>query len=161
MIRTDSEYKEAVNRFKTDTEIIETQRIQLIDEGYNVEEVERGLQPLITFHLQLAEEITWYENVSRGRLTPIHRLTDLGRVLIALRISRGLTQKQLAERLEVAESSVSRDERNEYHGITIERAQRVLDVLDAEFVLSVEEQYGSENSVKRRPRKNKPELTVA
>jgi transcriptional regulator with XRE-family HTH domain len=36
---------------------------------------------------------------------------------VALRIATGLTQRQLAETLGVHESQVSRDERNEYHGI--------------------------------------------
>lgn len=48
---------------------------------------------------------------------------------MALRIARGLTQRELAERLSVHESQVSRDERNDYHGITVERATRVLDAL--------------------------------
>jgi hypothetical protein len=34
------------------------------------------------------------------------------------------------ERLGVHESQVSRDERNEYHGITVERLTKVLEVLD-------------------------------
>ncbi|MFM7058282.1 MAG: helix-turn-helix domain-containing protein [Planctomycetota bacterium] len=38
-----------------------------------------------------------------------------------------MTQRQLAERLGVHESQVSRDERNEYHGITLDRAARLLD----------------------------------
>jgi transcriptional regulator with XRE-family HTH domain len=50
-------------------------------------------------------------------------------MLIALRIALGLTQRQLAERLGVHESQVSRDERNEYHGVTVERASRLLDAL--------------------------------
>ena len=47
------------------------------------------------------------------------------RTLVALRIALGLTQRQLAERLDVNESQVSRDERNEYHGITVDRARSV------------------------------------
>ena len=34
----------------------------------------------------------------------------------------------------VHESQVSRDERNEYHGITLERASRVLDALGVTLV---------------------------
>lgn len=60
----------------------------------------------------------------------INRLTQLGQLLIALRIANGITQHELVERLGVSESVVSRDERNEYHGITVERAQCVLNALD-------------------------------
>ena len=52
---------------------------------------------------------------------------------MALRIALGLTQRELAERLGVHESQVSRDERNEYHGITVERASRILDALGVEL----------------------------
>lgn len=49
--------------------------------------------------------------------------------LVALRIALGLTQRQLAERLSVNESQISRDERNEYQGVTVDRASRILDAL--------------------------------
>ena len=49
-----------------------------------------------------------------------------------------MTQRQLAERLQVNETMVSRDERNEYHGITVDRANRVLDALGVRLVTRVE-----------------------
>jgi len=45
----------------------------------------------------------------------------------------------LAQRLGVHESQVSRDERNEYHNITLDRAGRILDVLGVELSSHVEE----------------------
>ena len=99
--------------------------------GLTAEEVERALDPLRSFHLQLAEEIESYERLRRGDLGELVNLHGLGRTLIALRIARGLTQRELAEKLGVHESQVSRDERNEYHGITVERAARVLDAMGA------------------------------
>jgi len=48
-----------------------------------------------------------------------------------------VTQRELAERLGVHESQVSRDERNEYHGITLERAARVVDALGVEIRTTV------------------------
>ena len=53
----------------------------------------------------------------------------MGTLLIALRTANGLSQKDLAQKLDVSEAQVSRDERNEYHGITVERAKRVLDAM--------------------------------
>jgi hypothetical protein len=37
----------------------------------------------------------------------------------------------------VHETQVSRDERNEYHGITIERAAKILEALDVEIRIGV------------------------
>jgi transcriptional regulator with XRE-family HTH domain len=61
------------------------------------------------------------------RVPLITRLTEIGRLLITLRIAQGLTQRELAARLDISESLVSRDERNEYHGLTVERAQWIPD----------------------------------
>jgi transcriptional regulator with XRE-family HTH domain len=40
-----------------------------------------------------------------------------------------MSQKELAERLGVSEAVVSHDERNEYHAVSVDKAQRVLDAL--------------------------------
>ena len=53
--------------------------------------------------------------------------------MVALRIALGLTQRELAERLAVHESQVSRDERNEYHAVTVDRASRILDALGVDL----------------------------
>jgi len=55
--------------------------------------------------------------------------------MIGLRIARRLTQRQLAGRLSVSESQVSRDERNDYHGITVARAQRIIAALGGSVTL--------------------------
>jgi len=69
----------------------------------------------------------------------IPRLMPIGRLLIALRIAQGLAPRELAERLGISESLVSRDERNEYHGITIERAQRIPEALNETLTAGLEE----------------------
>jgi DNA-binding Xre family transcriptional regulator len=97
--------------------------------AHSAEEVARGMAAEKTFMLQLAEEIDSYERLLRGDLGEIQNLYGLGRMLIGLRIARGITQRQLSEMMGVHESQVSRDERNEYHGITLERVQRLLDVM--------------------------------
>lgn len=65
-------------------------------------------------------------------------LSGVARLLIAVRIAGGLSQRELAERLGVHETQVSRDERNEYHGITVERANRILEALGVELRTVVE-----------------------
>ena len=45
----------------------------------------------------------------------------------------------MAEKLGVSEAQVSRDERNEYHGITVDRAQRVLDAMNETLRSRVED----------------------
>lgn len=79
-----------------------------------------------------------YERLKRGEFDELRNLHGLGSLLISLRIACGLSQRQLAERLGVHESQVSRVERNEYHGITLERATRILDALGVEMRSIVE-----------------------
>ena len=131
MVRNENEYQEALRRIEQDREVRQRQRNALEAEGFTSEQVERGMAPLISFHLQLQEEVDWYEKVRRGNIDPLLNFTGIGPLLIGLRIAAGLTQRQLAERLGSNEAQVSRDERNEYHGITVERAQRILDAMGA------------------------------
>jgi DNA-directed RNA polymerase specialized sigma subunit len=139
MIRSEAEYREAVKRAREDQESAAQQRAALSERGLTPEQVERAMEPLLSFHAQLNEEIAWYERVRRGDFEQLSRLTSLGRLLIALRIATGLTQRQLAEQLGVSEAQVSRDERNEYHGITVDRAQRIVDALGATLTIGVQQ----------------------
>jgi len=58
---------------------------------------------------------------------------------MATRIANGLTQQELAERLGVSAAQVSCDERNEYHGITAERAQLILERLGESLTARLDE----------------------
>ncbi len=129
MIRNDREYQEALRRLKDDQSFIAEQRAALEGMGLTADEVERGMGPALSFHAGLAEEVAWYERVCRRDFETIYSLTAIGRLLIAARIANGLTQQELAARLGVSAAQVSRDERNEYHGITVDRAQLILDRL--------------------------------
>jgi ribosome-binding protein aMBF1 (putative translation factor) len=129
MIRNENEYQEAVRRIEEERKRLAQHQAHLDKMGLAPEEVKRAIDPLRTFHEQLAEEVESYERLKRGDIAELTNLHGLGDTLVALRIALGLTQRELAERLGVHESQVSRDERNEYHGITVDRASRILDAL--------------------------------
>lgn len=137
MIRNESEYKEATARLKDERKRLDEQRKQLKASGLSAKQIKRAVDPMESFHLQLVEEVESYKRLKRGEFDEIRNLRGIGRLLIGLRIAQGLSQRELAERLEVNESQVSRDERNEYHGITLERAARILDVLQADVRTTV------------------------
>ena len=139
MIRNDREYQEAQRRLKVDQDFIAAQRRALEDLALSADETERAMQPALSFHAQLVEEVEWYERVRRRDFETVHSLKAIGRLLIAARIANGLTQQELAERLGVSQAQVSRDERNEYHGITVERAQLILDRLGEKLTARLDE----------------------
>ncbi len=129
MIRNEREYQEMLQRLDQDRNFIAKQKEALEQMGLNKEEVERAMEPALSFHEQLKEEVEYYERVKRGEFEAIQNLLGFGRLLIGARIALGMSQRELAERLDVSEAQVSKDERNEYHGITVEKAQRILDAL--------------------------------
>jgi len=137
MIRNNSELDKATTRIKAEENRIEQMRKRLIAEGLKPKEVKRALDPMISFHLQLVEEVEAFERLQRGEFDDFTNLQGIGRLLISLRIYRGLTQRDFAARIGVHESQVSRDERNEYHGITVGRVMMILEVLGAKVSSTV------------------------
>lgn len=138
MIRNETEYKEAVARIEKEHARLEEQRDKLHETGLSAEEIKRVTDPMESFHLQLKEEVESYERLRRGDFGELHNFHGIGQLLIGLRIAHGLSQRGLAERLNVHESQVSRDERNEYFNITVERASRILDALNVDLKTTVE-----------------------
>jgi DNA-directed RNA polymerase specialized sigma subunit len=139
VIRSEKEYREALERLRQDEEVLALQKKKLEELGLSEEEVRRALEPMLSFRAQLEEEVEWYERVRRRDFGIIRDLSAVGTLLIALRIANGLSQRELAEKLRVSEAQVSRDERNEYHGIRVDRAQRVLDAMNETLTFRVED----------------------
>ena len=129
MIRNEQEYREAVQRVTEEKERYNEHRKRLVDEGLAPDEIKRVMDPMWSFHEQLQEEVQHYERLKRGDFQKLENLEGIGQLLVSLRIAQGISQRELAKRLEVHETSVSRDERNEYHGVTLDRAMRVLKAL--------------------------------
>jgi DNA-directed RNA polymerase specialized sigma subunit len=138
VIRTDSEYRQTLKRLEEQRAFAAAQEAAFEAAGLTPSEVETAMEPLRAFQAQLAEEIDWYERVRRREIPAVRDLAQIGQLLIALRVASGLSQRELAERLGVSEPAVSRDERNEYHGITAKRAQRILDAVRASVTVTVE-----------------------
>jgi ribosome-binding protein aMBF1 (putative translation factor) len=129
MIRNEAEYQEASQRLAEETLRFDEHRLRLKQSGLSDVEIRRVIDPLESFHLQLKEEVEAYERLKRGEFEELDNLRGLGHLLITSRIAQGLSQRELARRLNVHESQISRDERNEYFGITLERAAKILDAL--------------------------------
>jgi Mg2+ and Co2+ transporter CorA len=129
MIRNEAEYQEASGRLSDERNRLADHRARLREAGLSDEEIKRVTDPMESFHLQLKEEVESYERLKRGEFEELDNLHGLGQLLISLRIA-AISQRELARRLNVHESQVSRDERNEYFGITLERAVKILDALN-------------------------------
>lgn len=138
MIRNETEYKEAVARLAEERNRLREHRSRLKESGLTDEEIKRVIDPMESFHLQFKEEVESYERLKRGEFDELVNFRGFGHLLIALRIAQGISQRDLAKRLGVHESQVSRDERNEYFGVTLERAVKILDALNVRLRTKVE-----------------------
>jgi HTH-type transcriptional regulator/antitoxin HipB len=76
-----------------------------------------------------------YEALRAGTVgtVAVAGLGDLPAALVKARIAAGLTQRDLAERLGVAEQAVQRDEAGGYARATLDRLQRVAEALGLEL----------------------------
>jgi DNA-binding XRE family transcriptional regulator len=83
----------------------------------------------------LREQIEHYEQLRDGRITgrEITSLRELPTALIEARIAAKLTQRQLAERISVAEQQIQRWEANDYSGVNLDRVQSIVDALGVQM----------------------------
>src|SRR5271155_3597916 len=137
MIRNEAEYQEASARLADERSRLAEHRVRLKEAGLGEEEVKRVIDPMESFHLQLKEEVESYERLKRGEFEELENFRGFGHLLISLRIAKGISQRELAKRLAVHESQVSRDERNEYFGITLDRAIKILDALNVHLTTRI------------------------
>jgi DNA-directed RNA polymerase specialized sigma subunit len=142
MIKNESAYQKAIEKLKQDKEFIANEKLRFKEMGLNNEQIEMAVQPLISFHEQLNEEVEYYERIKRGSFNPIHKFTDIGRILIAYRIYIGMTQAELSEKLGVSEAQVSRDERHEYYGATTDKIEKVMTAMDMRATINIEVSAG-------------------
>lgn len=130
MIRNDRQYRQAQREADEARARLEEYRRILLDQGCPEEQTQMALAGMDETQAQLDGAIEWYERATSGQFPVVWEFTDVGYMLVAMRIAKGWTQRRLAEELGVSESNVARDEQRVYAGTSLERAQRVLDALD-------------------------------
>jgi DNA-binding Xre family transcriptional regulator len=130
MMKTDKEYELAKAQLAKFEAAYEAQVKELMEKkGLTKKAAQDSLSSSMTYGLQCLEELRLYEKLRKGELPPLEHFSGMGQYLVAARIAKGMMQRELAERLGVKESAVSRDERHEYHGVSMEKAERILKIL--------------------------------
>jgi ribosome-binding protein aMBF1 (putative translation factor) len=98
--------------------------------------VRQGLRAGLESQLaDLQAELAEYEALRGGQVREIQlrSLKELPEALIRARISAGLSQKELAQRLGLKEQQIQRYEATRYAGANLERVQAVADALGVEL----------------------------
>ena len=97
----------------------------------------------------LREQIHWFNEAKKGKTVARCNFRDIGRFLVALRLSKGFSQQDLAALLKVSPAQISKDELREYRGVSIERAMKILDALEAKIFLAVDSGPVDEPALKK------------
>jgi ribosome-binding protein aMBF1 (putative translation factor) len=94
--------------------------------------VHRAMVAGIRSHIEeLQEQLRAYDKLKKGvKRLPIKSFADLPRLLIAGRIARGMTQKDLADRLGIKPQQVQKYEKTEYASASLRRILDVIEVLN-------------------------------
>lgn len=133
MIRSDSELRSAKIDLENKRARLRDQREALKRKGLDGDVLKTALEPLEEPVRSLEHEIGAFERTKQGSFGELKNLREFGRLLVSIRVARGVSQGELAARLGVDPSQVSRDERTEYSGVTVERANRTLEALGADL----------------------------
>jgi HTH-type transcriptional regulator/antitoxin HigA len=80
---------------------------------------------------QLEDDLREYEDLRSGELTlpNVERLDQIAPFVAKIRIARGVSQTELAQRLGVSKQVISRYEETEYQTVSIGRMQEILDAM--------------------------------
>lgn len=132
MIANDRQYQQTRKKI-TDLEalIVATESGEAGDEDFR----DVQLAALRSQTTDLHEEIEEYEALRDGETTMIEAssLAGLADALIKARVARGWTQRQLADRLGVAEQQVQRYESTGYRSASLARLCDIADALGVSF----------------------------
>lgn len=129
MIKTEQAYLHAKKIIKEFEDTYEEKKQQLQAEGWTDEQIDLGLSPSEHMIENLKREVKEYGDIKQGLFDKTITFSNIGIRLIQFRIFKKVSQSVLAKRLGVTPALISRDERNNYSGITFDKAKRILNAL--------------------------------
>ncbi len=124
----------------------EADRFRTALQGFKeLELVRQGVDPVIVAAQrssleqqlkELEEQLTAYEKLKSGRVTRLfpESVRDIGQKLIEARIAQGLSQRMLAERLNMKEQQIQRYEQERYRTANLSRLAEVAEALQLDLV---------------------------
>jgi len=135
VIRTEDEYCVGLRRLEESRNAIAQAQAALQQQGLDAATIDMLLASMRALQRDVQDEVTAYEKARDFDFEQVP-FAGLGRLLIGLRIARHMSVSDLAEALGVDKGNVSRDEKNDYHGITRERIERILAALNVELLIT-------------------------
>jgi transcriptional regulator with XRE-family HTH domain len=131
MIKNDRQYRITKAQVRTFENAIADLVRQPVPQGVDraLSEVQqRALESQVE---EMISDLQEYEALKSGNVTKFdaQSLDELPSLLVKARIARGMTHRDLAERLNIKEQQVQRWEANDYHGTTLENLKAIAEAL--------------------------------
>ena len=130
MIKNERQYR--ITRARVDearVELAELERAPLPD-GLSPAMRELQIEALRGTVGDLERELADYDALHDATLIEATGIGEFPTALIRARIARGLTQRELAERVGLAEQAIQRYEASDYAGVSFARLVEIADALD-------------------------------
>jgi HTH-type transcriptional regulator/antitoxin HigA len=88
---------------------------------------------------QLEDELHDYDQLREGALALPHieRIDQIAPFIVKIRISKGVSQTELARRLGVSKQVISRYEESDYQTVAITRLQEILDAIGIKTLVTL------------------------
>ena len=88
---------------------------------------------------QLEDELGEYDQLKSGelKLPKVDRLDEIAPFIVKLRIAKGISQTELANRLGVSKQVISRYEESDYQTVGIARLQEILDAIGVKTAVTL------------------------
>ena len=88
---------------------------------------------------QLEDELREYDQLKSGelKLPKVDRLDEIAPFIVKLRIAKGISQTELANRLGVSKQVISRYEESDYQTVGIARLQEILDAIGVKTAVTL------------------------
>lgn len=130
MIKNERQYK--ITRAKVDEVCVELAALERapLPEGLSPEMREMQFEALRGTLGDLEAELAGYDALHDATLIEATGIGEFPTALIRARIARGLTQRELAERVGLAEQAIQRYEAGDYAGVSFARLVEIADALD-------------------------------
>jgi HTH-type transcriptional regulator/antitoxin HigA len=138
MIKNDRQYRITKAQVRAFTEAASNVRTAPVPAGMDRRLIDIQRRALKSQLEEMTSEVEEYEALKAGHVTEFEArsLNDLPKILVKARIARGMTQRDLAERLHVKEQQVQRWESNDFHGVSIESLEAIADALGVVLAVS-------------------------
>lgn len=154
MIKNERQYRITRSQLDRFRGVLDQLEARSVDEG---QELRRELETAAVRAQisELAAEIDEYDNLKAGKaeVGDLESLGHLPRVLIRARIASGLTQRDLADRLDMPEQQVQRYEANDWGTASLGRlidVARVLGIATKKFVAEPDNQQVDARQLRRQ-----------